>query len=164
MSLYWISVSVHVLAALFWLGGMFFMALVAAPLLRQVEPPGLRAELFRSLGARFRTAGWVAIGLLLVTGLLNLQLRGLLRADVLGDGAFWATRYGTMLAIKLTLVAGMVTISAVHDFSHGPAASRLQPGSDGALRARRKAAFYGRVNAALGILLVLAAVRLARGG
>jgi uncharacterized membrane protein len=78
MSLYWISVSLHVLAALFWLGGMFFLALVGAPLLRKVEPASLRAELFRDLGARFRLAGWIAIAVLLTTGLLNLQLRGLL--------------------------------------------------------------------------------------
>jgi copper resistance protein D len=164
MSPYFISVSVHVLAAIFWLGGMFFLAAVGAPVLRQVEPPALRAELFRRLGAGFRTAGWIAIAVLLASGLLNLHMRGVLRADVLFDTAFWATRYGTALAWKLGAVAVMITISAVHDFAHGPAASRLAPGSPEALRARRRAALFGRINALVGIVLVLAAIRLARGG
>jgi copper resistance protein D len=164
MDLYYISISVHVLAAIFWLGGMFFLAVVGAPVLRKVEPPALRAELFRRLGAGFRTAGWIAIAVLVATGLLNVHMRGVLRAEVLTDAGFWATRYGTALAWKLGAVAVMITISAVHDFAHGPAASRLVPGSAGALRARRRAALFGRINAVVGIVLVLAAIRLARGG
>ena len=42
MTLYNLVVTLHVLAALFWLGGMFFLALVGAPVLRAVEPPELR--------------------------------------------------------------------------------------------------------------------------
>ena len=53
---YWISVTVHVLAALFWLGGMLFLGLVGAPVLRAVEPPALRQRLFHDLGMRFRGA------------------------------------------------------------------------------------------------------------
>ena len=40
--LYWLSVTVHVLAAMLWLGGTFFLAAVGAPVLRKVEPPALR--------------------------------------------------------------------------------------------------------------------------
>jgi copper resistance protein D len=164
LSLYWITVTVHVLAALFWLGGMFFLALVGAPVLRRVEPAPLRASLFRQLGEGFRTAGWIAIGLLLATGLLNLQLRGMLSWDVLGSTAFWGSRFGTSLAWKLVLVTLMVGVSAFHDFVQGPAAGKLQPGSPEAVRARHRAAWLGRINAALGLLLVYVAVRLARGG
>jgi hypothetical protein len=58
----------------------------------------------------------------------------------------------------------MVTVSAVHDFVLGPRASLLQPGSPRALAARRRAAWLARVNAIVGVVLVIAAVRLARGG
>jgi hypothetical protein len=58
----------------------------------------------------------------------------------------------------------MVTLSAFHDFVHGPAASRSAPGSTAALAMRRRAALLGRVNAVLGAALVYFAVRLARGG
>lgn len=164
MSLYHLNVTVHVLAALLWLGGMFFLGVVGAPVLRRVEPPALRAQLFHRLGTAFRTVGWASIAVLLVTGTLNLYFRNVLTWSVLGSGSFWATPYGTSLAVKLVTVTLMLAISAVHDFWHGPRAGKLAPGSAEALRARRLAAWMARGNALLGIILVFAAVRLARGG
>lgn len=164
MSGYYLNVTLHLLAALLWLGGMFFLAAVGAPVLRKVEPPGLRAELFRRLGEAFRTTGWIAIVVLLVTGTLNLWYRGVLSVAVLGDAAFWATRYGVALGWKLAAVLVMVVVSVVHDFVLGPRAGRLGAGTPAALRARRRAAWLARLNAIAGIVLVFAAVRLARGG
>jgi len=162
--LYLLSVTTHVLAAVFWIGGMFFFALVGAPALRRLESPGLRAELFRRLGESFRSAGWIAIGALLLTGTTNLWFRGLLRADVLGDADFWLSPYGRSLFWKLVGVAAMLVVSALHDFVFGPRAARHAPGSPDALRARRRAALLARVNTALGVIVVIVAVRLARGG
>ena len=163
MSLYYLNVTVHVLAALLWLGGRFFLAAVGAPALRELDAP-LRAELFRRLGEQFRRVGWVAIGVLILTGIANLQFRGMLSWDVLGSGAFWATSYGHALAWKLGAVAAMLVASAVHDFVLGPAASRARPGTPEALRLRRRAALLARLNALAGVIVVIAAVRLARGG
>jgi copper resistance protein D len=164
VSWYHLNVTLHVLAALFWLGGMMFLGLVGARVLRGVEPPALRAELFRRIGHAFRNAGWAAIAVLLVTGTLNLHFRDLLRGEVLGSAAFWGTAYGTALAWKLTTVAAMVGISAVHDFVDGPRASRAVPGSPAAIRLRKRAAWLARVNVGIGVVLVFHAVRLARGG
>jgi uncharacterized membrane protein len=162
--LYWLNVTLHVLAAFVWLGGMLFLALVGAPVLRAVEPASLRAELFQRIGKRFRAVGWIAIAVLLATGVGNLAFRGLLSGDVLGSGAFWNGGYGTTLAWKLALVAAMVSISAVHDFVDGPRASRLPPGTPAALAARRRSTWLARVNAGLGVALLTVAVRLTRGG
>lgn len=164
MSLYLLNVTVHVLAALLWLGGMFFLGVVGAPVLRKVEPPALRAELFRQLGERFRGVGWGAIGVLVATGIVNLHYRGLLRSSLWGDPAFWRTGMGSALAWKLCAVAAMIAVSAVHDFVSGPAASRMVPGSAEALAARKRAAWLARANALIGLVVVIAAVRLARGG
>ena len=164
MSLYVANVTIHVLAALLWLGGMFFLAVVGAPVLRAVEPAELRAELFRRLGERFRGVGWIAIGVLLVTGVLNLQFRGMLSADVLLAASFWRTPYGSMLAVKVGAVTAMLLIQAVHDFGVGPAASRVRPGTPEMLALRRRAAWLARSSALLGLVVVIAAVRLARGG
>jgi uncharacterized membrane protein len=164
VSLYHLNVTIHVLAALLWLGGMFFLGVVGAPVLRKVEPPALRAQLFNQLGTAFRTVGWWSIAVLLVTGLLNLHFRGVLSGAALGSASFWATPYGHSLAIKLVVVLLMLAVSAVHDFIHGPRAGRLVPGSPEALRSRRRAAWMARINALLGVVLVFAAVRLARGG
>ena len=43
LSAYHLNVFVHLMAALVWLGGMFFLAVVGAPVLRGVDPPRLRA-------------------------------------------------------------------------------------------------------------------------
>jgi uncharacterized membrane protein len=162
---YWVSVTLHVLAAMLWLGGMLFLAAVGAPVLRSIEPPQLRQRLFGALGLAFRNVGWIAIGILVVTGLLNLHYRGWLHWDgVLANPAFWRTTTGTALAWKLATVTTMITISAIHDFLHGPRAGQLEAGSPAALQLRRQAALLARLNAIFGIILVIAAVRLARGG
>lgn len=161
---YYIAVSVHVLAALLWLGGMLFFGLVGAPVLRNIEPAQLRQQLFHTLGTRFRTAGWMAITVLVLSGLTMLHLRGLLSGTVLGNSDFWRSPFGHTLAMKIALVVAMLVLSAIHDFRLGPAAGRLDPLSNEAVAMRRRAAMLARVNGVLGLLLVLVAVRLARGG
>ena len=158
--LYWTSVALHLLAALVWLGGMLFLGVVGAPVLRAVEPPSLRARLFHDLGLRFRTVGWIAIAVLIATGLVTLHYRGWL--PLLARADFWGTVAGRALAAKLAAVTVMLLVSAVHDFVLGPAAGRAIAGSPEGLRLRRRAAWLARVNALLGVLLVIAAVRLAR--
>jgi len=161
---YYINITIHVLAATFWLGGMFFFAIVGAPALRQVEPAALRQQLFHQLGLRARTAGWWAIAVLLVTGVMNLYLRGMLQWDgVLGTRAFWAGPFGHSLAIKLVAVLCMLIVSVLHDFIVGPAAGREKAGSPEAIVLRRRAALLARTNAILGLIIVIAAVQLARG-
>lgn len=164
MSIYHLNVTLHVLAALLWLGGMFFLAAVGAPVLRKVEPAALRARLFHDLGLQFRRVGWVAIVVLVVTGAVNLHFRGVLSWAVLGSASFWALPYGKSLAWKLVAVATMLVVSALHDFVLGPRASAAAPGSAEAIRLRRQAARLARANAIVGLVVVVAAVRLARGG
>jgi putative copper resistance protein D len=164
-SLYYANITIHVLAAMLWLGGMFFLGVVGAPLLRAIEPPELRQRLFQLIGERFRAVGWWAIAVLVVTGLVNLRYRGWLHWDgVLGARAFWHTGSGHSLAAKLVAVTLMIAIAAVHDFIQGPRAARAAPGSAEAIALRHRAALLARINAIVGVLLVTAAVRLARGG
>ncbi|MES1259661.1 MAG: CopD family protein, partial [Gemmatimonadota bacterium] len=161
---YFVNITIHVLVAIFWLGGMFFFALVGAPALRAVEPAALRQRLFHQIGLRARKAGWWAIAVLLVTGTLNLYLRGMLQWDgLLGTAAFWAGPFGHSLAIKLGAVLCMLIVSITHDFIVGPAAGRAAAGSAEAVALRRRAALLARINAILGLIIVIAAVQLARG-
>jgi uncharacterized membrane protein len=162
---YLTNVTLHMLAALVWLGGMFFLGLVGAPVLRGVEPASLRQRLFHDLGLRFRAVGWACIALLVVTGFVNLAFRGWLRWDgVWGSADFWRSAAGEALGVKLAAVTIMVLLSAIHDFRLGPAAGRVPPDSAEASERRRQAARLARVNAIVGLVLVIAAVRLVRGG
>lgn len=164
-AMYLAVVTIHVLAALCWLGGMFFLALVGAPVLRALEPPELRQRLFTALGMRARTVGWWAVATLVVTGVMLLELRGLLRWEgVLAAPSFWRTGTGQALAWKLASVATMLGASLVHDFVLGPRAARMAAGAPEAPRLRRRAALLARGSALAGIVIVIAAVRLARGG
>jgi len=159
--LYYINVVVHVLAAVIWLGGLFFFALVGAPVLRSIEPAALRASLFQQLGERFRLVGWIAIGILLITGVLNLYFRGVLNAD-LWSPVFWGTRFGRFLGLKLAAILGMLVLQLFHDFQLGPAASRAPAGSEESIRLRRRAAVVARLSALLGLVILIAAVFLVR--
>ena len=161
-ALYYANVTVHVLAALLWLGGMFFLAVIGAPALRGIEPPRLRQQLFQALGTRFRRAGWIAISVLVVTGVGNLYFRGWLHGTVLFNPAFWRTGTGLALAVKLVCVTTMMALSGVHDFVLGPRAGRAAPGSEEAARLRRLSSWTARIEALVGLVLVVAAVRLAR--
>jgi putative copper resistance protein D len=163
--LYWTAVTVHLLAALLWLGGAFFLGVVGAPVLRAVEPATLRQRLFHDLGVRFRIVGWLAILVLVATGLLAMHYRGwLVWTGVLDSRTFWRAPQGTALAWKLGAVSTMLVVQFVHDFIHGPAAGKAEADSAHGARLRRRAAWLARVNALLGVGLVIAAVRLARGG
>ena len=162
MSLYLASVTLHLLAAIFWLGGMFFLGIVGAPALAGLDTD-LRRRLFREIGMRFRRAGWVAIAILLLTGIVNLRFRGLLAPALHGGRDFWLTPIGQILAWKLGLVLAMVTIGVMHDFWLGPLSGELDAGSREHLRVRTLVARLGRLNAVLGIPVVYFAVRLIRG-
>lgn len=162
MSLYHIAVGVHLLAAIVWLGGTFFLALVGGPVLRKIESAGMRARLFDQIGIRFRAVGWVSIVVLIVTGFIVLDMRGVMHTSILGSSAFWRSRFGVALAWKLIAVAVMIVSSAVHDFWLGKASAVAQPGSPRALRLRRMSVILARGAAFVGVFIVFAAVRLAR--
>lgn len=163
-ALYYTSVVIHILAAVTWIGGMFFLMLVVVPWLRGRDRQS--AALFlRETGTRFRTVGWVCFGLLLLTGSFNLWVRGV-RWSSFTDPAWLASPFGTAVVLKLAVFAVVLLISAVHDFVLGPratAALRADPRSPAAERFRRRASLLGRANALLALVLVLLAVAIVRG-
>lgn len=163
MPFYYINVTIHVLAALVWLGGMFFLALVGAPVLRAVEPPELRQRLFDQLGRRFRSVGWITLTVLVITGIANLYFRGVLNRVVWAEPVFQNGAWATALKFKLVAVAVMLLVEGYHDWVLGPRAGRLTAGSPEAASMRKRANLYARISAFCGIAIVVAAVRLARG-
>jgi uncharacterized membrane protein len=161
-SLYYLSVSIHVFAALVWLGGMFFIALVGAPVLRRLDRPELRQALFDQLGVRFRTVGWISLAVLLVTGVVNLWFRGALSMATWRDPAFSGSGWATALKYKLAAVLVMLVVEGYHDWVLGPRASRMNASSPEAAVLRKRASLYARISAVAGVVIILAAVRLAR--
>ena len=102
-----ISVWVHVLAAMMWIGGMAFLTLVLMPVIRKTDVPTLRGEFLQLVARRFRLVAWGSIVLLIGTGLTNLML---------GDGwPSYQSSYGRLLMVKLIAVGLMGFLTAYHD-------------------------------------------------
>lgn len=161
--LYLTSVTLHLLAAVYWLGGMWFLALVAAPVMRRDLGEAERGRLFQGVGRRFRLHGMLAFAVLLVTGLMNLSLRGWLRPEVLGAADFWASPLGHALAAKLGLVLLMFLLTGAHDSLLG-AQTAPDASPERNERRRRAAVWLARGNAVIGLVIVYFAVRIVRGG
>lgn len=155
-------VALHLLAAVTWLGGIAFLALVGAPVLRRLEDAALRQRLFDVLGQRFRLVGWSAVALAVASGTALLWTRGWLAPALLTDAAFWRSRAGTTLAYKLAAVTLMLAVTAWHDFVDGPRASAAVAGTPAALALRARAMRLARVTGVLALLVLVAGVWLSR--
>lgn len=175
-TLYLMSVWLHIVAAALWVGGMLFLVLVLLPAVRRGEGPERTAALVQKVGRRYRDVGWGALGVLAVTGTVNVALRGVGWAD-LWEGAFWSGAFGRVLAVKLVLVGITLALSLIHDLVVGPRATAawqgLRQGEGGAegaggararaLRLRRLAAWMGRLNLLVALAIVALGVMLVRG-
>lgn len=160
--MYLTLVTLHVLSAMVWIGGVLFLALVGAPALRRVEPAELRARLFEEIGMRFRYVGWGAVTVLLVTGTWIMQLRGWLAWGLLSNPDFWRGATGSALGWKLGLVTVMLVLSLWHDVALSPGKAReLAQRPDGAAM-RRRLVLLARLGGVAAIGVVIAAVQLAR--
>jgi uncharacterized membrane protein len=107
----------HVLAAVSWVGGMIFLSLVLAPLVRGRKAAPEFMALFRSAALRFRPIVWAAMAILLMTGPMLLSHRGL---SVMAP-ASWPG----IVTVKLTLVALLLFLTLLHDLLLGPRVSRV---------------------------------------
>ena len=72
-----ISLLLHVIAAIFWIGGMLFLSLIIVPFLNMLKDPQEKRNVYRAIGPRYRAFAWLAIIILVVTGPLNMYLLGI---------------------------------------------------------------------------------------
>jgi uncharacterized membrane protein len=164
-ALYLISVWLHIMAAIAWVGGTIFLVLVLVPAIRRPQFAGVASALIRWTALRFRWVGWVCFGVFLLTGAFNLLARGLGWQE-LGSVVFWQGSFGRTLAIKLIVVAVILAISGYHDFFLGPRAAvawEANASSPETLRLRRRAVQLGRLNLLLALTAIILGVMLVRG-
>lgn len=120
MSLYYICVGLHLLALSLWLGHMFVWSLVVGPAVKKLEPRET-AELLREASLFRGGLGWPAMAVLIPTGLYMLHHRGIELGQLWSGEAFQGTQ-GTVLAVKLACVAGMMVYQAVVGHRRAPIA------------------------------------------
>ena len=165
-TLHFVSIWLHILAATVWIGGMAALGLLLVPLLRQERFEDVATPLLYASALRFRWIGWGALGVLVVTGIINVRAQGIPWAASLDPG-FWSTAWGAALGWKLLLVVLTLAVSAVHDFHFGPKAIRLMrtaPESAEAERMRWWSSWLGRLTLLLSLAILWFAVLLPRGG
>lgn len=163
--IYTLSVWLHIVSAMIWMGGMVFFALVLVPLSRRPEFADRAGALLRLSGERFRTVGWICLAALVGTGLVNLAGRGITWAALFAPGLH-QDPWRHALVHKLGLVAIILVLSALHDFWVGPKAARLMATAGQEARGKRlakAASWFGRVNLLLALAVVAFALKLVRG-
>ncbi len=143
----------HLLAAIFWVGGQIFLIAVVLPVLRQSLPTEERAHFAGKIGRRFALPSALALGLLLVTGPLNAMAHGLSWAIV------WHTEWGHVLLVKVTLVLAVLALTAAHGAYYGRKLEQLarSAGTDAAVlrqRLQRHSVRLSAVNLGLNLAIV----------
>lgn len=149
----------HILAAVTWIGGMIFLSLVLAPLVRGRKAAPEFMALFRSAALRFRPIVWVAIAVLLATGPMLLSLRGVQVSS--------PTSWTGIVTVKLMLVALLLLLTLLHDLVFGPQVSRVSaiPNSQRTAGERvvfKTARWLPRLSLLIGLAVMIAATMLAR--
>jgi len=149
----------HMLAAVSWIGGMIFLSLVLAPLVRSRKAAPEFMALFRSAARRFRFVVWGAIAVLLLTGPPLLHQRGIPITNPSG--------WPMILSVKLGLVAILLFVTITHDLIIGPRVGRIlqlpterRTSSDHAMVAWSP--WIARCSLILTLAVLLAAVALVR--
>lgn len=122
-----ISVWIHVLAVTVWIGPQFFLFIAAIPALRSVEDIELRARVTRIIVTRFGWMAWIALGVIILSGIGNLFMVG-------RDAPFslWGDdyRWNRVFAEKMVFVAVATGLTALHTFYVGPQQLRLAERAD----------------------------------
>ncbi len=148
-TLFLVLLVVHVLAATTWVGGLIFFMVAVIPATRRAPDAGIPFL----LGRAFRPAAWVALVTLLVTGPALLLLQGM--GPALVKAAFWNSPFGLTLALKLTLIVAVLTLTLWHDIVLGP---RAEAGID--TQAPRR---VGRAIGLLSLAILCAGILLSQG-
>jgi putative copper resistance protein D len=152
MNWYHISVWLHIIGVSFWIGGMLFLPVVLLPAIKN-HPD--RKNLLMETGLKFRFAGYVVLTLLLVTGILNVYLRGI---DV--SWKFLViSRYGKLVITKFVLLLLILVVSLVHDVQ---ARKRLLSDEEKA-RFKIIARWSGRILLLISLVMAFIGVVLSRG-
>ena len=111
-------VFLHILGAVIWAGGLFFVAMLAA-VARRTLPERERTELFRFVGSGFLILAGIAAALLALSG-------NLLVDDLFGGWDNLSGEPSTLIIWKTILFIGVLTLAVLHGVVLGPGIRRLR--------------------------------------
>jgi len=145
-----VSVWLHLLGVVTWIGGLMYQAHVLGPVVRRDGAAPL-VEMLR----RARRVTWVAIALVVLTGFYNVTRLGPLDR-VLQSGA------ALLLALKLMLVLAAVAVSGQRDFAQVPRLARAVSAGDDPRPALSAIAWMDRVVLLLAVVIIYLGLAVSR--
>jgi putative copper resistance protein D len=159
-----LSLLLHLVALALWLGGMVFFLVVFGPSAHELRP-GIGVRTLNQGRIALEAVSWTAIGLLVITGTINL----ILASD--GAGMAQGRFYAITLSVKLFFFFAMLVHHCLQVFKYAPpiAALTAQTPADATvwpepLRTHwQKWFMLLKLNAGLGPIVVLLGVALAKG-
>ncbi len=152
-----LSLWLHLLAAMAWIGGMVLVGVILVPITRGMSDHALRYDLVGKVGVRFKYLAWASMALLLITGLYSALAKILSWDMLLGTG------YGKTLLLKGALFLLMIALSAIHDFYLGPKVVAMGARAASA-RESAMLSYLARGNLLVGLVVLYLAVSLRKGG
>ncbi len=143
-----LAIAAHLLAAIVWIGGMFFAYVCLRPSLAGILTPPQPAQLWQAVLGRFFRWVWGAIAVLFVTGLWM----GATRYGTFGEWPHWLlTMFG--LAIVMTMLFMHVYFAPFKRLKRALASSDLDLAVKSIGQIRRLVA----VNLCLGLVVAIVA-------
>jgi uncharacterized membrane protein len=111
----WLTLSllVHLVALALWLGGIVFFLIVFAPAVHKLEP-AIGIQALNQGRIVLEAVSWVAIGLLMITGMVNLILHDQ------ATGAPLSEFYTIVLSVKLFFFFAMLVHHCLQVFKYAP--------------------------------------------
>ena len=158
-----LSLALHLISIVFWIGGIAFFLFVFGPAVHAL-PPATGVRLLDRGRQSLQTLSWIAINLLLITGIFNLIFRGL------GSGFRFGTAYYWLLALKLFLLLAMIVHHSLQAFKYSPqivsltaqTSKDIEAWPEPLLSHWRRWFMLLKINATLGPIVLLLGVGLTR--
>jgi len=138
---------------------MLFLILAFIPGIKQ-HPD--KVNLIFSVSKKFRKAGIISLIILLITGIMQLNYRGVQWSM----SYFTGSTFGKTAALKMLTFVGIILINLIHDFYLGNRAIEAwknDPESKQTIKLRNRSRLLGRLSFLLALLAVFLGIVLTRG-
>lgn len=158
-----LSLLVHLVAVALWLGGGVFYLIVFGPATHELRS-GAGVKVLNQGRTAFETVSWAAIGLLMITGIINLIWAGGKTGPAHGEF------YTIALSIKLFLFLAMLLHHCLQVFKYAPriAALTAETGTEAASWREELRGYWQKwflllkINVGLGAIAVLLGLAMTR--
>lgn len=157
--IYILSIYIHIVSASLWLGGMLFLILAFIPGIKN-HPD--KINIIANVSLKYSKVGMVVLALLLITGIYQLEYRGMQWTM----DYFTSSSFGRIAGLKILVFILITFISLVHDHYIGNRAIEAwknQPEHPKTLRIRKLSRLMGRLGFLLALLAAYLGVVLVRG-